>query len=808
MIKNYFRITIRNMMRQKGYSFINIAGLATGLAAFVLIVLFIQNELSFDSMHANVNDVYRVQLDAEVADQSSLTASSPAIMATQFLETFPEINTASRLNSQSTQALFSIENEPYYQDGVFEADSSIFDIFTFPFVEGQPSNALNRPGTVVLTESVAKRFFGDTSAMGRTVRYDNKLDYEVTGVMRDMPFNTHFRPNVLLSFLSSSRVDDPAWLNNSFFTYLRLEQGTNPADLKAKFPDFLRTFVGPQIEQFMGQSYDKALEAGLKYDWKLEPMADIYLHSKSDEQVGKVGDIRYLYILGAIAIFVLAIACINFMNLSTARATGRAREVGIRKTMGSDRGKLIRQFLGESITMAMISMVIACGLVLLILPYFSTLANAHLTVEPWLFGAMLGIALTTGLFAGLYPALVLSSFNPAVVLKGSFARSKQGVLVRSVLVVFQFSISIILLVGTGVVYKQLDFIQSQDLGFDQDQIVVLPIETENGENTFDTFRNRILTNPGIVEAAAAGLIPGPNHIHNNTAFRSEDMTQDEFIIAAQGEVSNDYVETLGLRIVAGRDFDADYMTDSTAFVINEAAALKLGYTAEEAVGKKVARLGGNPDDSDRWATVIGVVADANYASLHLTVQPMVMGNWTQNRRYLPIRIRPENVEETLAFLDEAWTSWEPGYPFRYFFMDEDYEKYYEQEQRLGSIYTYFTVLAVLIACLGLFGLASFVTTQRTKEIGVRKVMGASVPRIVVLLSKEFTLLVLISCVVGFPIAWYAMSMWLQDFAYATTIGWGIFAIAGSSALLIAWLTVSYQSIRAATCNPVEALRYE
>jgi len=808
MIKNYLRITYRNVMRQKGYSFINIAGLATGLAAFVLIVLFIQSERSYDEMHVHVNDIYRVQLAAEVADQSILTASSPAIMATQFLETFPEIVAATRLNKFSSQALMTIDNEPYYEKGVFEADSSVFDLFTFPFVEGDPAVALNRPGTMVITETIAKKYFGDASALGRTVRYDNRTDYVVTGVMKDIPFNSAFRPNILLTFLSNRHINDEIWLNNSFYTYLRLKEGNKPEELLAKFPDFLRTYVGPQIEKYMGQTYDQALQSGMKYEWKLEPMAGIYLHSKSDEQVGKAGDIRYLYILGAIAVFVLAIACVNFTNLSTARATGRAREVGIRKTMGSDRGQLIRQFLGESISMSMISMVIAFGLVLLILPYFSSLADANLSVAPWLFGALIAIALTTGLVAGLYPALVLSSFNPAVVLKGSFARSKQGTRVRSVLVVFQFSISIMLLVGTGVVYKQLDFMKSKDVGFDKEQIVVLPLETANGMRTFETFRNRVLTNPSVVDAAAAGLIPGPDHIHNNTGFRTESMAQDEFFMAAQGEVTNDYVETLGLRMVAGRDFDANFRTDSTAFIINEAAAKQMGLTAEEAVGKKLARLGGNPDDTDRWATVIGVVEDANFVSLHSPVQPMVIGRWVENQSYVPIRIRPENVEATLAFLEEAWTAWEPGYPFRYFFMEDDYQTFYEQEQRLGSIYTYFTVLAILIACLGLFGLASFVTTQRTKEIGVRKIMGASVPSIVVLLSKEFTVLVLFSCAVGFPVAWFAMSKWLQDFAYATTIGWGIFAIAGISALLIAWLTVSYQAIRAATCNPVEALRYE
>ncbi len=807
MIKNYIRITLRNIQRQKGYSFINIAGLATGLAAFVIIALFIQNELSYDQSHEHRDNVYRVQLSAQIADQSIITASSPAIMATQFLQTYPEIEQATRINTFSSQALFTVDSTPYYENGVAEADSSLFDVFTFPFVEGNAS-ALNRPGTAVLTQSIANKYFPNESAVGKTIRFNNRVDYEITGVIQDPPQNSHFRPTILLTFLSNNRVDDTIWLNNSFFTYLRLTDGYDPDALAAKFPDFLRTFVGPQIEQFMGQNYDQALASGFKYDWLLEPMKDIYLYSVSDEQVGKTGDIRYLYVLGIIAVFVLLIACVNFMNLSTARASGRAREVGIRKSLGSERGQLMRQFLGESVATALVSMFFALALILLVMPVFNSLADASLSFSPLLLGTMLFFTLVTGLLAGLYPALVLSSFKPAMVLKGLFARSKTGTWVRSALVVFQFSISVILLVGTGIVYKQMSFIKNQDVGFQKEHVVVLPIETPNGEQTFETFKAAAEANSSIVMVAAAGIIPGPDHIHNNTGFRSEDMSQEDFFIAAQGEITNDYVETLGMKIIAGRDFDAAFATDSTAFVINRAAASQMGYTPEEAIGKKVTRPGGNPDDSDRWATVIGVVEDANYTSIHTKVGPVILGRWKSGLRYIPVRIQPENVEASLAFLESTWTQWEPGYPFRYFFMDQDYASMYEKEQRLGTIYLYFTILAIFIACLGLFGLASFVTTQRTKEIGVRKIMGASVPGIVFLLSKEFTVLVMIACGIGFPVAWYAMSVWLQDFAYATEIGWGVFALSGITALAIAWLTVSYQSIKAATCNPVTALRYE
>lgn len=640
------------------------------------------------------------------------------------------------------------------------------------------------------------------------MRHDNRTDYEITGVFSDLPQTSFFRPEIIASFLTHPRWNDQVWLNNSFNTFIRLRAGANPEALKAKFPDLLRTYVGPQIEQFTGMPYDEALSSGMKYQWDLERLSDIYLYSKAEDQIGPTGDIRYLYILGIIALFVLTIACINFMNLSTARATGRAREVGIRKTLGSERGQLIRQFLGESITTSLISMCIAFALVLLLLPVFAKVIDAQLAVEWWLLAVIFGVALLTGVVAGLYPAFVLSGFQPALVLKGSFASSRSGTWLRSSLVVFQFGISVVLLVGTTVVYKQLDFMQTRDLGFNKDHVVVLPIETSQALESFDTVRNRLLQRTDVVSVASAGILPGPDHIHNSTVFRADGVRPEDTIVAALGEVSPGYEETIGLDIIAGRGFSRDFPSDSAGTIINEAAVEAFGFTVENAVGQIIYRLGGMPDDSDRAMTILGVVRNANYQSMHQEVMPIVLGGWQMNQSYLPVRIQPDNVQSTLAGLEEIWTEWEPGYPFRYYFMDADYQQFYTQEQRLGNIYIGFTILAILIACLGLFGLASFVTSLRTKEIGVRKVMGASVPGIVVLLSKEFTVLVLVACAIGFPVAWFAMDKWLQDFAFATDIGWGVFAMAGAVSLGIAWLTVSYQSIRAATANPVRSLRSE
>lgn len=805
MLRNYLRIALRNFGRQPGYSFINIFGLATGMAAFVLIALYVQNELSFDAHNPIRNDVYRVVLDAEIANQSILTVSSPAVMAGAFIEAFPEVIDATRISEYSSEMLITVEDRPFYEAGFFLADSSVFSLFALTLVEGDPATALNQPNTIVVSESIATKYFGKESAIGRALRFDNRVDYEITGVMKDPPQTSHFRPQLIGSFLTDRHWNDTEWLNNSFATYIRLLPGSDPDDLIAKFPDFLRTNLGPHMLEFIGQDYDQLVASGMRYMWQLERLGDIYLHSRADDQIGPTGDIRYLYILGFIAMFVLLIACVNFMNLSTARATGRAREVGVRKVLGSDRLQLVNQFLGESTIMALVAMVIAFGIVLIALPSFSKLAGADIRIHLWLVGVMGVTAIFTGIVAGLYPAFVLSSFDPAAVLKGSFSSSRRGTKLRSALVVFQFVVTIILLVGTTVVFKQLRFIQSQDLGFEPMQVVVVPIETESGVINFETFRSQLLSSPAIKNAAAAGILPGPGRIHSTTGFRGERMKSDDVFIAARGEVSKDYVETLGLQMVAGRDFDPEYSGDSLSWVINEATATKLGLTPQEAVGTRLTRL----DDGDgRVGTIIGVTANAHYASMHQRVQPIVLGNWASNQRYGLVKIQADRVGEALSLIESTKVAFEPGYPFRYYFLDSDYQKFYDREQRLGTLYLLFTALAIVIACLGLFGLASFVTSQRAREIGVRKALGASIAGIVLLLSKEFTTLVLIACGIAFPLSWFAMNRWLEGFAYATSMGWSLFAIAGAAAIVIAWITVSYQSIRAAVADPVVALHHE
>ena len=806
MLKNYLKVTLRNIGKHKAYSLINISGLAIGMAACVLILLYVQDEISFDTYHEKGANIYRVILDAAVMDQTIETTNTSAPMARVLVEEYPEVLDAIRFN-EAGRVLISYEDQKFYEERFYWADSTVFDIFTFPLVQGNPKTALTKPNTVVISEDMARKYFGDDDPLGQILRYNNRGDYEITGVLQNIPHNSHFGFDFLGSFITLPRATSPVWVSNSFYTYLLLQEGYNPSNLEAKFPELVRKYVAPQIEQAIGQSYDAAVEAGLRWGFYLENLGDIYLHSSASDQIERTGDIRYVYILSAIALIILLIACINFMNLATARSSNRAREVGLRKVMGSERSQLIWQFLGEAVLMAVIALVLAVILIWLVLPAFNNIADKVLVLEATTVVSMIGFALVVGLGSGIYPAFVLSGFQPVVVLKGTFSSGAKRSWMRSILVVTQFAISIALLVGTGIVFQQLNFMQNKDLGFEQEQVVILPLETQEAQRSFEAFRSELIRHTGVVNAAASTGLPG--HIHNNTAFRQEGARDEDVFLAAQLSATYDYIETLGIEMVAGRDFSREFSADSATVIVNEAAVVQMGWDPEETIGKMLTMVGSGDDgDPDFVAQIIGVMKDFHFVSLHEEIYPMVVTFGQNNGFYLPVRIRAENVPETLSFLQEKWQAFEPAHPYRYYFLDEDFGRFYEQEERLSQIYGYFTVLAIFIACLGLFGLASFVTEQRTKEIGVRKVMGASVPGVVVMLSKEFTRLVLVATVIAFPVAYFVMDRWLQDFAYKIDLGAGVFVLSGLLALVVAWLTVSYQSIKAAVANPVDSLRYE
>lgn len=807
MFRNYVRVALRSLRKQKGYTFINISGLALGLAACMLIVLFVRDELSYDQFHDNAPYLYRTGLDVDAAGFVINAATSPPPMARVLVDEYPEVVQATRFDEWGDITV-RYEDRFFTETTFLWADSTVFDLFTYPLVQGDPNQALAEPNTIVLTQATAEKYFGDADPMGRTLNINGVVDLRVTGVLAEVPHNTHLNFTMLGSLHTLDNSRSPNWMNNSYFTYLQLDPQADPAALTAKLPALVEKYVGPNIEQVMQQSFTEAVAAGLKWDYYIEPVSDIYLHSEAQQDIARRSDATYVYTLGVIALFILLIACINFMNLSTARSANRAKEVGLRKVLGSDRKQLVAQFLGESVLVALIALGIAVAVVASVLPLFNNMADKNLTLGLASQGgfvlAMIGVALTAGALAGLYPAFVLSAFRPATVLKGAIRTGARGGALRSTLVVTQFAISIVLLVGTGVVFNQLSFLQNTRLGFNKEQVVVMPIASQEGAQSVDAFRQTLLANPQVLGVAAADAIPG--RLRDINGFRTHGTANDDMYPMAQFRVTHEYLNMLDVNFLEGRNFSREFATDvDDAYIINEEAVRLMGLTVETAVGTRI----GTPEQpAEEAGTIIGVVENFHIESMHREIKPLILQVEPGDYEYVLARINAADLSSTLAFLQTSWQAFEPNAAYEFFFLDQDFDRLYAQEERLGQIFGAFTAFAILIACLGLFGLASFITEQRTKEIGVRKVLGASVTGIVVLLSKEFTKLVLVASLVAFPIGYYAMNAWVQNFAYHITIGPGVFVLAGVAALLIAWLTVSYQSIKAAISDPIKALRYE
>lgn len=807
MYRNYVRVALRSLRKQKGYTAINISGLALGLAACMLIVLYVRDEVSYDQFHDNAPYLYRTGLDVDAAGFVINAATSPAAMARVLVDEYPEVVQATRFDEWGDVTV-RYEDRLFTETTFLWTDSTVFDLFSYPLVRGDAQQALAEPNTIVLTQAVAQKYFGDADPIGRTLNINGTIDLRVTGVLAEIPHNTHLNFTMLGSLHTLSNSRSPNWMNNSYFTYIQLDPQADPATLTAKLPALVEKYVAPNLEQMLQQSYAEAVDAGLKWDYYIEPVSDIYLHSEAQQDIARRSDATYVYTLGVIAVFILLIACINFMNLSTARSSNRAKEVGLRKVLGSDRKQLMAQFLGESVLVALIALSIALALVASTLPFFNTVADKNLTLSLASQGgfvlAMIGVALGAGVLAGLYPALVLSAFRPAAVLKGAVRTGARGGALRSTLVVTQFAISIALLIGTGVVFNQLSFLQNTRLGFNKEQVVVMPVASQEGAASVDAFRQTLLANPSVLGVAAADAIPG--RLQDINGFQTHGTPNDAMYPMAQFRVTHEYLDMLDVNFLEGRNFSRDFATDTEdAYIVNEEAVRLMGLTVETAVGTRIGTPG---QPAEEAGSIVGVVENFHIESMHREIKPLILQLEPGQYSYVLARIDATDLSGTLAFLETSWKAFEPTGVYEFFFLDQDFERLYAQEERLGQIFGAFTAFAIFIACLGLFGLASFITEQRTKEIGVRKVLGASVTGIVVLLSKEFTKLVLVASVVAFPIGYYAMNAWVQNFAYHITIGPGIFLLAGVAALLIAWLTVSYQSIKAAISDPIKALRYE
>ncbi len=813
MLRNYLKIAFRNLVKYKGYSSINILGLAIGMACCILILLYVQDELSYDQHHIRADRIFRVSRQWFNSDgSSSLHLGHVAPPFAPLLKNdFSEVIHAVRM-MEGGSPLIHHGDKVFQEDGFFFADSDIFGIFTLPLVKGDPKTALENPNNVLLTEATARKYFGDLDPIDKTITFEYpgtvKVDLKVTGVLEEIPRNSHFH----FDFLGSMKALEQAfgdqefksWGSNNYSTFLLLPQGYDPAQLEAKFPAFLDKHMSSANQT------RKPSERNKLHLWAL---TDIHLYSHLDSEIESNGNITYVYIFASVAFFILLIACINFINLATARSANRMKEVGLRKVVGADRSRLIKQFLGESIFLAVISLIFAVALVQFSLPWFNNFVGRELALNlSQKFSNLLyliGIALLVGLAAGSYPAFFLSRFQAATVLKGTkvLGMGSHSPL-RRALVIFQFAISIILIISMGVVYNQLEYCNNKELGLNKEQILVLPADSQIFQR-YATVKNRLLQHPNIVSVAASKRVPSGRLLDSSGAriLDGENSERLHFHIA-NVRIDHDFLDTYGIQLAAGRNFSVDFPTDSTeAFILNETAVKKIGWaSADDAVGRAFGYGG-------REGRIIGVVKDFHYESLHQPITPIVMIIGSGWLNQISVRIqadRPEDIAATLGFLGQIWQEYRPNFPFEYDFLDQRYAQLYQNEHALGRIFIIFSVLAVFVACLGLFGLASYTAEQRTKEIGVRKVLGASVSSVILLLSTDFTKLVIFATLVAWPLAYFAMDRWLQDFAYRISINsqYDTFVWSAVLAFAIAVLTVIYQAVKAAISNPVKALRYE
>jgi len=759
MISNYLKVAFRNLRKYKAFTFINVAGLAIGMACCLLILLYVQDEISYDRYHEKSDRIYRVTLHGRLAGNEVHVTSTCVPMAAALINEFPEVETASRLYQSSRKVLVSRGEKRFNQERVFFTDSTYFDIFSHSLIKGDPKTALSKPHSVVLTEETAVKYFGSENPVGQTLTFNNDTDYLITAVAKNVPEHSHFHFDFLASFNSLSWSNGNRWISNNLITYLVLKENTPAAQLEEKLPHLVRKYVAPQIQQVMGFTFDEFIEGGGEYYYALQPLMDIHLYSQLTDEIEPGGNAAYVTIFSIIAFFILLLACINFMNLATARSANRAKEVGIRKVVGSKQGQLVRQFLTEAILLSFIALLFALLLVEMFLPWFNGLAAKEIETnyfaKPLMLPGLFLLTVFIGLLAGSYPAFFLSAFNPIVILKGASAVGTKGTSprLRKILVVFQFAISIILIIGTLVIGKQLQFISDKRLGFNKDQVVLLHRASALKDPA--TFEAEIEQFPNVVSAALTRHLPSSSFDTN--AFKPEGGIESEGYLVNTFSVGYNFIETLDIEIVEGRSFSREFATDSLAYVINESAKEHFGW--DEAVGKTIIE----PDpDGAIVGHVIGVMRDFHYQSLHTKIEPALMrlNNFPE---YIAARIASNNIPGTLSDLEKKWSEFAPGQPFQYSFLDDDFDKLYRADQRVGKLFGTFSVLAILIACLGLFGLASFSAEQRTKEIGVRKVLGASVANIILLLSKEFTKLVIVAFIIAAPIALYAMSKWLQEY---------------------------------------------
>jgi putative ABC transport system permease protein len=804
MIRNFLITAIRNLQKNKGFTAINIFGLALGLAACLLIVFYVVDELSYDRYNKNANRIYRVNEDLKLGDNKVQYAVAMAPLAQTLKRDYPEVEHAVRL--RPTGFRLKKGTETIAETNVVFADPSVFDVFTLPMLYGDKKSALIEPNTIVLSASTALKYFNKLNVVGQVLTMDNNQTLKITGVMKDMPKQSHFYADFLESMATSPGSLSNGWLQSNYNTYVLFRQGADPKKLEAQFPLLLRKYSAAEMQGAVGMNIDAFEKGGSYFRLNLTPLTAIHLHSNLTGEMSANSSAQYVYIFSAIALFILVIACVNFMNLSTARSSNRAREVGVRKVLGSPRKYLIGQFLTESILVTLAGAIIALAIAGAALPAFNNLSGKSIAINvdtlTWLVPALLTGILAIGCLAGAYPAIFLSAFKPVNVLKGKLATGFKGSWLRSFLVVFQFAVSIFLIIGTLVIYNQLQYIQKRDLGYNRNQVMVIKNSYELGKQAA-IFKQQVKQLPGVADATLTGFLPTSGSRNTDALFKDQSKGPKNTIFPQLWEVDHDYIKTLGMKVTAGRNFSDKLATDSGAIIINETAAKFLGYS--NPLNKILYR--GYDNFNLKPFRIIGIIKDFNFNSLRENVTPVVLF-LGKNNGNLGIRVNTANLPALLSAIENKWKALAPAAKINYSFMDADFDASYRAEQRMGKIFIIFTSLAIIIACLGLFGLSAYAAEQRTKEIGIRKVLGANISTIVRMLSADFIKLVFIAILIATPVAWWAMNKWLQDFAYRTSLQWWTLAIAGFAAILIAFITISFQSIKAALSNPVNSLRSE
>jgi putative ABC transport system permease protein len=807
MFKNYFKIAFRNLWKNKGFSAINIFGLASGLAICLLILFYVNNELGYDRYNAKADRIYRVDGDLQFGGNHFVIAQSPDPVGPTLKQDFPQVEQFVRFRDHGG-IMVKKGNQNIEEDKVIYTDSTLFSVFTLPMIQGDPSTALVQPNSVVITESTAKKYFNSTDVVGKTMIIGDTGNYKITGVIRDIPKQSHFHFDFFISMYGQlSPYEINQWTSNNFNTYIVLKKGSNADLLSSQLNDFVMRYVAP-VFQSLNITPEEFKKQGNYLHYTLMPLQKIHLYSNKSGELEANGNIEYVYIFSLIAFFILLIACVNFMNLSTARSANRAKEVGVRKVLGSLRKNLIMQFLSESVLISFISLALALVIAALLLPYFNQLSGKDMTLDlflkPWLLPAAILLMIVVGLIAGSYPAFYLSSFKPVQVLKGKLAKGFKSSWLRSGLVVFQFCISIILVIGTLVIYLQLNYIRNKDIGFNRSQVLIIKNTDALGSQA-KVFEDEIKKLNGIENGTMTGYLPTSGWRSDSPLFPDATTDTKNAVSTQIWRIDENYIPTLGMKMVQGRNFSVNFPTDSSGIIINEAALKLFGF--KDPLNRPLYYMNDFPKKDLTKYHIIGIVKNFNFNTLREEVTPLCFLYQPQNSS-MAFRVHSANMPNLISMIQNKFKSLAPEQPFSYSFMDEDFNKTYSNEQRMGGISMTFSALAILIACLGLLGLITFAAEQRAKEIGIRKVLGANGRNIVSMLSKDFLKLVFIASLIAIPLAWWAMNKWLQGFAYRIQISWWILVSAALLAVLIALATIFYQAIKAALANPVNSLRSE